>query len=100
MDCPVNVALINPHIRTGLSTCRKVLSVDGLRGKVTRPSLVRVQALDRDGEPVDFEATSLVRVHPASSWIVGKVFLDRMTDMSTLTQLEELEKVLAKTIPA
>src|SRR4029453_15970888 len=29
------------------------LSVDGLRGKVRRPSVVRVQALDRNGKPVD-----------------------------------------------
>src|SRR5207247_9708866 len=35
------------------------LSVDGLRGKVLRPSMIRVQGLDRKGSPVDFEATGL-----------------------------------------
>ena len=34
------------------------LSVDGLRGKVTRPSVVRVQAMDRHGKSMDFEATA------------------------------------------
>lgn len=69
------------------------LSVDGLRGKVTRPSVVRVQALDRDGRPQDIEAEGLyaVCVQHEMDHLVGKVFLDRMTDMSTLTQLEEFE---------
>ena len=36
--------------------------MDGLRGKVTRPSVVRVKALDRDGKSMDFEATGLYAV--------------------------------------
>lgn len=69
------------------------LSVDGLRGKVTRPSVVRVRALDRDGRPQDIEAEGLyaVCIQHEMDHLVGKVFLDRMTDMSTLTQLEEFE---------
>ena len=67
------------------------LSVDGLRGKVTRPSLVRVKALDRNGKPLDFEASGLyaVCIQHEMDHLIGKVFLDRMTDLSTLTQLEE-----------
>ena len=67
------------------------LSVDGLRGKVTRPSLVRVQALDRDGKAMDFEATGLyaVCIQHEMDHLIGKVFLDRMTNLSTLTQLDE-----------
>ena len=67
------------------------LSVDGLRGKVTRPSLIRVKALDRDGKPMDFEATGLyaVCIQHEMDHLIGKVFLDRMTDLSTLTQLDE-----------
>lgn len=67
------------------------LSVDGLRGKVTRPSLVRVKGLDRKGKPLDFEATGLyaVCIQHELDHLIGKVFLDRMTDMSTLTQLDE-----------
>lgn len=69
------------------------LSVDGLRGKVTRPSMVRVQGLDRHGTFQDFEATGLyaVCIQHELDHLIGKVFLDRMTDMSTLTQLEEFE---------
>jgi len=69
------------------------LSVDGLRGKVTRPSSIRVEALDRDGQPVDFEASGLygVCIQHEMDHLIGKVFLDRMADLSTLTQLQEFE---------
>lgn len=67
------------------------LSIDGLRGKVTRPSMVRVQGLDRHGALQVFEATGLyaVCIQHEMDHLIGKVFLDRMNDMSTLTQLEE-----------
>ncbi len=70
------------------------LSVDGLRGKVTRPSVVRVQALDRQGKSMDFEATGLyaVCIQHEMDHLIGKLFLDRMTDLSTLTQLDEFER--------
>lgn len=69
------------------------LSVDGLRGKVTRPSMVRVQGLDRDGSPQNFEASGLyaVCIQHEMDHLIGKLFLDRMADMSTLTQLSEFE---------
>ena len=107
MDCPGEggfpaTALLNPHIAfygpEQAESWEGCLSVDGLRGKVTRPSLVRIQALDRHGEPLDFEATGLyaVCIQHELDHLIGKVFLDRMTDMSTLTQLEEFEKFWQK----
>jgi peptide deformylase len=74
------------------------LSVDGLRGKVTRPSMIRVQALDRHGSPLDFEATGLyaVCIQHELDHLAGKVFLDRMTDLSTLTQLDEFDQYWRK----
>ena len=74
------------------------LSVDGLRGKVTRPSMVRVKGLDRKGKPLDFEATGLyaVCIQHELDHLIGKVFLDRMTDMSTLTQLDEFSQYWQK----
>jgi peptide deformylase len=70
------------------------LSVDGLRGKVARPSMVRVRGLDRHGKPMDIEATGLyaVCIQHEMDHLIGKLFLDRMTDMSTLTQLDEFER--------
>jgi peptide deformylase len=87
--------LINPKIvfygPQQVENWEGCLSVDGLRGKVTRPSVVRVKALDRDGKSMDFEATGLyaVCIQHEMDHLIGKMFLDRMTDMSTLTQLHE-----------
>ncbi len=69
------------------------LSVDGLRGKVTRPSSIRVQTLDRHGKELDFEVTGLygVCIQHEMDHLLGKVFLDRMDGMSTLTQLQEFD---------
>src|SRR5213594_3408312 len=70
------------------------LSVDGLRGKVRRPVGVRVKYLDRDGKTVESDASGLyaVCIQHEIDHLQGKLFLDRMTDFSTLTQLEEFEK--------
>jgi len=80
-----------PHQQENWEGC---LSVDGLRGKVIRPSMVRVQALDRRGQALDFEASGLLAVciQHELDHLIGKVFLDRMTDLSTLTQLEEFDR--------
>ena len=69
------------------------LSVDNLRGQVTRPSTIRVQFLDRHGVPQDLEASGLygVCIQHEMDHLIGKLFLDRMADMSTLTQLEEFD---------
>ena len=50
------------------------------------------------GSLLDFEATGLyaVCIQHELDHLIGKVFLDRMTDMSTLTQLEEFEKFWQK----
>jgi peptide deformylase len=70
------------------------LSVDGLRGKVTRPSMVKVRALDRHGAPLELDASGLyaVCIQHEMDHLIGKVFLDRMTDLSTLTQLDEFDR--------
>src|SRR5256712_3975601 len=70
------------------------LSVDGLRGKVRRPVGVRVKYLDRDGKTVELDASDLyaICIQHEIDHLQGKFFLDRMTDFTTLTQLEEFEK--------
>jgi peptide deformylase len=94
--------LINPSILyygpDQVENWEGCLSVDGLRGKVTRPSLVRVTGLDRDGKPLDIEATGLyaVCIQHELDHLDGKVFLDRMTDLSTLTQLHEFSQYWQK----
>lgn len=70
------------------------LSVDNLRGKVSRPSMIRVQYLDREGHAQDLEASGLyaVCIQHETDHLIGKLFVDRMTDMATLTQLAEFER--------
>ncbi|HBH78608.1 MAG TPA: peptide deformylase, partial [Nitrospira sp.] len=47
---------------------------------------------------LDFEATELyaVCIQHELDHLIGKVFLDRMTDMSTLTQLDEFSQYWQK----
>lgn len=93
-----STVLINPTIAyygpQQIEMWEGCLSVDNLRGKVTRPSMVRAQGLDRHGKPLDFEATGLyaVCIQHEIDHLHGRLFLDRMTDFSTLTQLEEYDK--------
>lgn len=94
--------LINPTIvyygPNQVETWEGCLSVDGLRGKVTRPSMVRVRGLDRYGGPLELDATGLfaVCIQHEMDHLIGKVFLDRMTDLSTLAQLEEFDRYWQK----
>jgi len=70
------------------------LSVDNLRGKVTRSVGARVRYLDRDGKAVTLDATGLyaVCIQHEMDHLLGKLFLDRMIDFSTLTQLDEFDQ--------
>lgn len=89
--------LINPKIvfygPTQSEMWEGCLSIDNMRGKVIRPSMVRVQAYDRHGVLQDIEANGLyaVCIQHEMDHLLGKLFIDRMTDMSTLTQLEEFD---------
>jgi peptide deformylase len=89
--------LINPKIvfygPTQQEMWEGCLSIDNMRGKVIRPSMVRVQAYDRHGILQDIEANGLyaVCIQHEMDHLLGKLFIDRMTDMSTLTQLEEFD---------
>lgn len=67
------------------------LSIPDMRGKVPRYKSIRVQAWDRDGQELNFVANDFharVIQHEADH-LIGKVYLDRMGDFSTLTFLTE-----------
>jgi peptide deformylase len=67
------------------------LSVPGLRGRVARVREVDVEALDRDGRPQRFVALGYFAavVQHETDHLGGKVYLDRMSDLSTLAYLRE-----------
>jgi len=72
------------------------LSVPGLRGRVTRPRKVRVEALDRSGNALDFvwEGFRAVVVQHETDHLNGALYVDR-ADPTTLTFLREYERNVA-----
>ena len=70
------------------------LSVDDLRGAVQRFAHIRVQGLNRDGHIVDFEAKGLTAgtYQHEVDHLDGKVFLDRVSDPSTLATWKNWER--------
>ena len=96
-DIPLTV-IINPvvtpladEMEDGWEGC---LSVPDMRGMVPRYTAVRLQCRDRGGEPVEVEARGFFArvIQHETDHLLGKVYLDRMRDFSTLTHLAEWNK--------
>jgi len=70
------------------------LSIPGLRGIVPRFERVRLEALDRDGRPYTAEASGFFArvIQHECDHLDGKVYLDRMDDMRSLSFLRELHR--------
>lgn len=70
------------------------LSIPELRGVVPRYKSIHVQARDRHGKKLDFTASGFHARVIQHEWdhLHGKVFLDRMRDLSTLAYLQELAR--------
>ena len=69
------------------------LSVPNLRGMVDRCMHIRVQAMNREGEPIDFEVSGLTAgtFQHEFDHLVGNLFVDRVTDPRTLCTWENFE---------
>jgi peptide deformylase len=76
-----------------ISVYEGCLSVTGLRGRVRRPRKVRVQALDRQGQPLDFvwEGFRSAVVQHEVDHLQGTLFVDR-AEVHSLTFLREYER--------
>ncbi|HJU61403.1 MAG TPA: peptide deformylase [Candidatus Binatia bacterium] len=74
------------------------LSIPELRGRVPRYKTIRVQAWDRNGKDLEFTAGDFHARVIQHEWdhLNGKVYLDRMSDLSTLTFLTELARYWVK----
>lgn len=70
------------------------LSVPDLRGLVKRHARIRVQYLDRHGQPHDVEAAgvSAGTFQHECDHLDGKVFVDRVTDPTTLSTWKNWER--------
>jgi peptide deformylase len=100
-DMPL-IALINPEIapvgsevESGWEGC---LSIPDIRGKVERPRVVRVKALDRTGRRIEITAHGLPArvVQHELDHLDGVLFFDRMKSFETLTFMDEFKRYWAR----
>jgi len=90
--------LINPRIlassKTMLQDWEGCLSVNDLRGRVPRAEWVEAEAFNRKGEKVKFQAQGFLArvVQHECDHLAGKVFLDRMPDLTSLCHLREFAR--------
>ena len=87
--------LINPRIlgasKRQVEDWEGCLSVNEFRGKVPRAESLEVEAYNRKGEKVRFQAQGFFAriIQHECDHLAGKVFLDRMPSLQTLTHLQE-----------
>ena len=96
-DVPLTV-LVNPKV-TPLSDVLEedwegCLSIPDLRGKVPRYTSVRVQAWDRNGQELDYVTTGFHArvIQHEFDHLNGKLYVDRMCDLTTLSFLQEFAR--------
>jgi peptide deformylase len=96
-DVPLAV-LINPQVVSRSEEKEEdwegCLSIPDLRGKVPRWSLLQVQALDRNGQPITMQASGFFArvIQHELDHLDGVMFIERMSDLRTLTYLREFQK--------
>ncbi|MBI4341131.1 MAG: peptide deformylase [Candidatus Omnitrophica bacterium] len=90
--------LINPKILSAskkqLEDWEGCLSVNDFRGRVPRAESLEVEAYNRKGEKVKFHAHGFFAriIQHECDHLAGKVFLDRMPNLSTLAHLNEFAR--------
>ena len=90
--------LINPKIlhasKKTLEDWEGCLSVHEFRGRVPRAESLDVEAYNRQGEKVRMQAHGFFArvIQHECDHLAGKVFLDRMPTLSTLTHLHEFTR--------
>jgi len=101
-DAGEAIVLVNPEIRPAdgpeVEDWEGCLSVPDLRGLVPRADAILVNALDREGMPVELRASGFsarVLQHEADH-LDGVLFLDRMRSLASLTFLEEYSRFWGK----
>ncbi len=90
--------LVNPSVtKVGDATVdgwEGCLSIPELRGIVPRAKRVLLKALDREGRPIEVETAGFFArvIQHECDHLDGRVYLDRMPHMRSLTYLHEMEK--------
>lgn len=95
---PEMLVIINPEItpvgRHIVEDWEGCLSIPDLRGRVPRHRDIRMRAFDRQGRPIEIEATGyMARVmQHESDHLDGVMFLDRMKSLESLCFIDEYMK--------
>jgi peptide deformylase len=86
-----SISVLDPELVEDWEGC---LSIPELRGRVPRFRKLRVTCLDRHGKAMDFVAEDFFArvVQHEYDHLMGRVYPDRMHDLSTLTHLEEFQR--------
>ena len=81
---------LGDELESGWEGC---LSVPDLRGVVPRLQRLRLEALDRHGKPFTLEASDFHArvIQHECDHLDGRVYLDRMADMKSLSFIKEFE---------
>ncbi len=101
MTVPLTI-LINPKITSRseqmVNDWEGCLSIPDLRGIVPRYESLVCEALDRNGNPIKVEAKSFFArvIQHENDHLEGCVYLDRMSDLLSLTHLSEFSKFWVK----
>ena len=96
-EIPMTV-LVNPDVtildEELMEDWEGCLSVPDFRGRVPRYRKLRVDAWDRQGNKIQFVAEDFFArvVQHEFDHLMGRVYLDRMRDLSTLTHLAEFQR--------
>lgn len=93
----VPLALINPEVvdKQGQEESDEgCLSVPGVYEKVKRAEKIRVRALDREGEPVEFDAEGLLAVciQHEIDHLEGKLFVDYLSPLKRQLARKKVKK--------
>jgi peptide deformylase len=93
--------LLTPEAGEAIHDWEGCLSIPGLRGLVPRHPAVRVQGLDRAGEPLDYVASGFEAriVQHEHDHLNGVMFLDRMRDLRSLCFEEEWHRFVESSDP-
>ena len=95
---PEPIGVINPEIAAigdeFVEDWEGCLSIPDLRGRVPRWRKLRVDALDRKGNTIQITAEGFFArvIQHEFDHLMGKVYLDRMRDFSTLCHLAEFQR--------
>lgn len=86
--------IITPLSEELFSNFEGCLSVPNFRGRVDRYAEIRVQALDRAGNQLDFEARGITAgtYQHEVDHLNGQIFLDKVRDKSSLCTWKEYEQ--------